>query len=88
MDEWEIVETLGTEEEASLVAGYLEAEGIATAIESLLFHQEPVAFGQLGQVHVRVHADDLDRARQLLEDREDSPIEPPEERSAPGGSGE
>jgi hypothetical protein len=71
--DWEIVETLGTEEEAALIAGYLEAEGIPSAIESLLFHQEPVSFGQLGQVHVRVPAAELERARTLLEAREDLP---------------
>ena len=67
MADWEIVETFGTEEQAAVVAGFLEAEGIATAIESQLFHQEPVSFGMLGQVHVKVRAEDLERARQLLE---------------------
>lgn len=72
MDNWEIVETVGTEEEASLVAGFLEAEGIASQIESLLFHQEPATFGSLGEVRILVHANDLDRARQLIAEREDS----------------
>ncbi len=73
MDDWEILETLGTEEDAALMVGYLEAEGIPAAVESLLFHQEPVAFGQLGQVHVRVRSEDLERARALLDERERSP---------------
>ncbi len=72
MDNWEIVETVGTEEEASLVAGFLEAEGIASQIESLLFHQEPATFGSLGEVRILVAAADVERARQLIEQREDS----------------
>ena len=71
-DNWEIAETVGTEEEASLVAGYLETEGIASQIESLLFHQEPATFGKLSEVRILVHADDVERARQLIAEREDS----------------
>jgi formate dehydrogenase assembly factor FdhD len=72
MDNWEIVETVGTEEEASLVAGFLEAEGIASQVESLLFHQEPATFGGLSEVRILVHANDVERARQLIAEREDS----------------
>jgi len=74
MDNWEIVETVGTEEDASLVAGFLEAEGIASQIESLLFHQEPATFGKLGEVRILVHADDLARARQLIAERESGAV--------------
>lgn len=73
-DNWEIVETVGTEEEASLVAGFLEAEGIASQVESLLFHQEPATFGKLSEVRILVHAEDVDRARKLIEAREDSEV--------------
>ncbi|MCM2269324.1 MAG: DUF2007 domain-containing protein [Thermoanaerobaculia bacterium] len=66
MSDWEIVTTVGTEEEAALVAGFLEAAGIAAEVESLLFHQEPVTFGRLGEVRVRVPADRLDEARAVL----------------------
>lgn len=66
MSDWEIVLTVGTEEEAALVAGFLEAAGIDAEIESLLFHQEPVTFGRLGEVRVRVPADRLDEARAAL----------------------
>ncbi|MEO7794202.1 MAG: DUF2007 domain-containing protein [Thermoanaerobaculia bacterium] len=70
MDNWEIVETVGTEEEAALVAGFLEAEGIASQVESLLFHQEPATFGGLSEVRILVHTDDVERARQLIAQRE------------------
>ena len=64
---FEIVRTVGTEEEASLIAGYLAADGIEATVESLLFHQEPVNFGRLGEVRVLVAAADAERARELLE---------------------
>lgn len=73
-DNWEIAETVGTEEEASLVAGFLEAEGIASQIESLLFHQEPATFGKLSEVRILVHAADVERARQLIAAREDAEV--------------
>ena len=73
-DNWEIAETVGTEEEASLVAGYLETEGIASQIESLLFHQEPATFGKLSEVRILVHADDVERARQLIAARENAEV--------------
>jgi len=79
MEDWEIVETVGTEEEASLIAGYLEAEGIPATVESLLFHQEPVNFGTLGEVRVRVRKEDLERATELLDAREEAPVESAEE---------
>lgn len=74
MDNWEIVETVGTEEEASLVAGFLEAEGIDSQVESLLFHQEPATFGSLGEVRILVPANDLERARKLIEERESGAV--------------
>ena len=73
-DNWEIAETVGTEEEASLVAGFLEAEGIASQVESLLFHQEPATFCKLSEVRILVHAEDVDRARKLIAAREDAEV--------------
>ena len=70
MSDWEIVETFGTEEEASLVAGYLAGQGIDARIESLLFHQEPTTFGALSEVRVLVAPADLERATSLVESRE------------------
>jgi len=66
MADWEIVTTVGTEEEAALVEGCLEAAGISTELESLLFHQEPVTTGSLGEVRVRVRQEDLAAARRVL----------------------
>ena len=66
MPEWTVVRTVGTEEEAALIAGYLEEAGIETEIESLLFHQEPVTFGRLGEVRVLVDTGALAAAEQAL----------------------
>ena len=66
MEGWEIVKTVGTEEEATLVAGFLEGSGLPVEIESLLFHQEPVTFGHLGEVRVLVPAEHRDEALRLL----------------------
>lgn len=73
MDDWEVVRTLGTEEEAALIAGYLESQGIRAEIESLLFHQEPVNFGRLGEVRVKVPGAEAGRARQLLDELPERP---------------
>jgi hypothetical protein len=66
MTDWQTVTTVGTDEEAALVAGCLEAAGIRAEIESLLFHQEPVNFGRLGEVRVHVPAERLAEARAVL----------------------
>jgi hypothetical protein len=66
MSDWETLTTVGTEEEAALVAGFLDGAGIPAEIESLLFHQEPVTFGRLGEVRVKVPAERLAEARAAL----------------------
>jgi len=80
MSDWEIVETVGTDEEAALIAGYLESEGVPARVESLLFHQEPVTFGRLGEVRIFVPGADVERARELLAGR-DAPSDAGAERS-------
>jgi hypothetical protein len=70
-DEWAVVRTVGTDEEAALIAGYLRSCEVPTQVESLLFHQEPVNFGRLGEVRVRVPAERADEARRLLAERDD-----------------
>lgn len=71
MADWQIVRTVGTEEEAALIAGYLEAAGIESEIESLLFHQEPVNFGRMGEVRVLVDAGALEAAERALATEEE-----------------
>lgn len=69
-EEWITVRTLGTEEEAAIVAGFLDSEGIRAVVESRRFHQEPANFGQLGLVEVKVPAEEAERARRLLDERD------------------
>lgn len=75
---WEIVREVGTDEEATLIVGFLENQGVPARVDSLLFHQEPVTFGHLGEVRIRVPADRGEEARRLLAERDaEAPAEPP-----------
>lgn len=77
--QWVTVRTVGTEEEAAVIEGYLRAQDVPAQVESLLFHQEPVTFGRLGEVRVRVPPDRADEAERLLAELESSPPEGPGE---------
>ena len=72
-DEWISAATVGTEEEAALIAGFLDSEGISAVVESRRFNQEPVNFGNLAQVEVKVPTADAERAVTLLERAESPP---------------
>ena len=63
---WRLLETISSEEEARLIAGFLDSEGIRCEIESLRFHQEPVNLGHLSEVRLRVAEDEIEEARRLL----------------------
>ena len=64
------IASVGTEDEASLLQGFLEAEGIPAHIEDVKFHMEPINFGTMGQIRIFVALDDEPRAQQLLRERE------------------
>jgi len=64
------IASVGTEDEAKLLQGFLEAEGVPAQIEDLKFHMEPINFGAMGEIRVFVTADDEPRAQQLLRERE------------------
>jgi len=64
---WKTAKIVGTEEEASLVIGFLNNNGIEAQAESLHASELPVDFGHLGEVHVMVPAEQLAEAQQLLE---------------------
>lgn len=68
-EDWDILEIVGTDEEATLIAGFLRANDLPCAVESLLFHQEPVTFGRLGEVRIRVPAEHIESAKRLLAER-------------------
>lgn len=63
------IASVGTEDEARILEGYLEAEGIPAHIESLKFTMEPVNLGTMSEIRVYVSAENEDRAMKLVEDR-------------------
>ena len=70
-EDWEVVKIVGTEEEATIVVGFLESSGIAAEAESLAASEFPIDFGDLAQVRIRVPAEQAEDAKALLNQRED-----------------
>lgn len=72
MDEdWEIVKIVGTEEDATIVVGFLQSSGVEAEAESLASSEFPIDFGDLAQVRIRVPARQAEEAKALLNQRED-----------------
>jgi hypothetical protein len=67
---WVEITSTGSEDEAKLVQGFLEAEGIPAQVENVKFTMEPVTFGMMGEIRVYVGAEDEQRAQELLRSRE------------------
>ena len=67
---WVEIASMGTEDEARLVQGFLEAEGIPAQIENVTFSMEPVTFGMMGEIRVYVGSEDEPRAQELLRSRD------------------
>src|ERR1700742_3396723 len=67
---WVEIASVGTEDEANLLKGFLDAEGIAAQIENLKFSMEPTNFGALGDIRIYVGTEDEARAQQLLKERQ------------------
>lgn len=76
-ENWPVVRIVGTEEEANLIEGFLANQDIPVHVDSLLFHQEPVTFGGLGEVRIRVPAEYEQQAFDALDDA-DAGIDPRE----------
>ena len=70
-EEWEIVKIVGTEEEATVVVGFLNNCDIPAEIESLHSSEFPAEVGDLADVRIRVPGERADEARALLNERED-----------------
>lgn len=68
LERWPIVRIVGTEEEARLVQGFLANQDIPAQVESLLFHQEPVTFGRMAEVRIRVPVEFEKQAFEALDD--------------------
>lgn len=65
--EWGIVRVVESNEEATLVVGFLHSNGIPAEVESLHVEELPVNVGGLGEVRVRVPAGRLQEAQALLD---------------------
>ena len=72
---WEPVVEVETDDEAQLIAGFLQAGGIGAEVESVASHEFPVTHGDLALVRVWVPAERLDEARRLLAERETAAAE-------------
>jgi hypothetical protein len=66
---WVEIASTGTEDEATLLRGFLEAEGIPAQIENVKFGMEPINFGTMGDIRVYVSSEDETRAQELLRSR-------------------
>lgn len=67
---WVEIASTGSEDEAKLLAGFLDAQGIPAQIENVKFSMEPINFGTMGDIRIYVGADDEERAIALLRSRE------------------
>lgn len=67
---WVEIASSGTEDEANLIRGFLQAEGIPAQIENVKFSMEPINFGKMGDIRVYVGTEDQERAVALMRERE------------------
>jgi len=67
---WVEIASAGTDDEARIMQGFLQAEGIPAAVENVKFTQEPINFGKMGEIRVYVSTDDQEKAMSLLRERQ------------------
>lgn len=67
---WSIVKSVETEDEATLIEGYLRSNDIPAKVESLRFNEMPVNLGDMAEVRIRVPEEHAEAATRLLEERE------------------
>ena len=83
-DDWEVLEVFGTEEEAEMLRGFLESQGVPCQLESAHSHEFPVNVSALGNVRVEVPADRVEEARRLVAEAKASPSPPDDEGEGEG----
>lgn len=66
-DNWETARIVNSEEDAALVVGFLNSNGIDAEVESLHASEFPTDVGRLSEVRIKVPADRLQEAVLLLE---------------------
>lgn len=70
-EEWVEVAAVGKDEEATLIAGLLESEGIPCEVEGpSSTHPLPENLGSFGMSRIMTPPEHASRARELLADRE------------------
>ena len=67
---WVEIATAATVDEARILQGFLEAEGISCQLESLRFNEAPVNVGTMAEIRVYVSAEDQQDALKLLDERQ------------------
>lgn len=67
---WIEIASTGSKDEAALLKGFLDSEGIPAEIEDVQFDMEPVNFGAMGEIRVYVPREQEEKAQQLLRARE------------------
>ena len=67
--EWIAVASVGDDEEALLMSGFLKAQGIPSEVEGPASSPFPDDLGAFGMSRVMVPPDRVDEARRLLENR-------------------
>ncbi|HEX2123708.1 MAG TPA: DUF2007 domain-containing protein [Thermoanaerobaculia bacterium] len=67
---WVEIASVGTGDEARLLAGFLEGEGIPAQVEDVKFDEMPINFGAMGDIRIYVASHDDERAQALLRQRE------------------
>jgi hypothetical protein len=83
-DEWEVLEVFGTEEEAEMLRGFLDSQGVPCQLESAHSHEFPVNVSALGNVRIEVPADRLEEARRLVAEAKASAGPPDDEGEGEG----
>ena len=70
MENLEIVCTVTQEEDAYILRGFLENEGIPCQLENVSFHAAPAPAGGLTKVRLWILKEDIEKARALIADHE------------------
>lgn len=69
-EEWVEVAAVGDDEEAEIIAGLLQSEGIPCQVEGVVYSPLPENLGALGDTRVMVPPDRAEEARALIAERE------------------
>jgi len=66
---WIEIASCGSIDEANILRGFLEAEGLAAQIENVQADILPANFGKLGDIRVYVASQDEAKAQELMQQR-------------------